>query len=439
MKRPELTPRRILIGGWVVALLYAWPGYLRVDGADQLVDSRTGVFTDWHSPVMTEVWRIVGRAIAGPAGMLLLQSGLLLFGAYAVFRRVLRRDRSAAWAAVGVSLFPPVLATTGVISAEAQLAGWFVAGIGALMSDRRRIRLVGLGLFALGIGMRDGVALVALPLLVVLFHWRGEQGWRRLVLAVLAWVAIVALSIGVERLLVDQHTRRFEVELATSDITEILRRGPTMSDRELTNLLAGTPLVTPTGIQAKAKTHEPLFDAPSTDAQRVAMVDARHAMIRAAPGAYLRTSWHRLYRELGLPRSRNWKSLYIKFVEVPAHSETLAYRASHSKVQRWLIVPVRLLSRTFVFRPYLYAYLGVVLLGIALAWRRRLVVAVLVSGALSELALGFVSPFPAYRDSHWMIVAVVISTVLLGAHRLQTRDERVDQQTASGRTRDDAV
>jgi len=439
VRRPELTPRRILIGGWIVALLYAWPGYLQVDGADQLVDSRTGVFTDWHSPVMTELWRIVGRAIAGPPGMLLLQSALLLFGAYAVFRRLLARERSAAWAAVGVTLFPPVLATTGVISAEAQLAGWFVAGVGALLGERRRIRIVGLGLLAIGIGMREGVALAALPLIATLFYWHDERGWRRIAVAVLAWVAIVALSIGAERLLIDQHTRRFDAALAISDITEVLRRGPTMSDAELRDMLTGTPLVTTTGIQAKAKSHDPLFASPASDAEREALVDARHAILRTAPGASARLWWHRLYRELGLPRSRAWKSLYIKFVEVPAHSETIAYRASHSKLQRWLIVPVRLLSRTFVFRPYLYAYLGLVLLGLAIAWRRRLVVAVLVSGALYELSLGVVDAGSAFRHSHWMIVSTAIATVLLAAYRLQARNERVDQQTGSVRAGDDAV
>ena len=77
----KLTPLRIVIAGWAVFLLYAFPGYVDIPGGDILADARTEQFGDWHSPVMAKVWYVLGHVVSGPPGMLVLQSGTLLFGA----------------------------------------------------------------------------------------------------------------------------------------------------------------------------------------------------------------------------------------------------------------------------------------------------------------------------------------------------------------------
>ena len=81
--------RSILLAGWLLFLLYAYPGYMDTAAVDMLIDSRYRQISDWHSPMMTWVWEVVGLVIAGPAGMLLLQSGLFLFGARALLARVM--------------------------------------------------------------------------------------------------------------------------------------------------------------------------------------------------------------------------------------------------------------------------------------------------------------------------------------------------------------
>ena len=83
------TPQRILLAGWLGFLLYAYPGYMLTDVADQLFESRVNEFTDAHAPMMTEVWRTVALVISGPPGMLFLQSLLLLGGTFVLLRRAM--------------------------------------------------------------------------------------------------------------------------------------------------------------------------------------------------------------------------------------------------------------------------------------------------------------------------------------------------------------
>src|SRR6185369_3923165 len=151
-----------------------FPGYVMTEGADQLVDSRVGTFTDWHPVMMTEVWRLVGHVISGPPGMLLVQSALLLFGTFVLARRFVT-DRAAAFVAIAILLLPPVMTTMAVICAEAQLVAWLVGGTALLLAERRALRLAGLVAMMIACGMGGGAVLAVLPLIVVPFRWRDEQ------------------------------------------------------------------------------------------------------------------------------------------------------------------------------------------------------------------------------------------------------------------------
>jgi len=162
-----MKPRTILAAGWLAFLVYAYPGYLTHDAAAELVAVRAGDVTTAHALV----WRVVDAVLAGPAGMLLVQSGLVLVGAYALLRRVLA-DRAAAVLAAGVLVFPPIGATVATISADALLPGLLVAGAALLARERRWPRAGGLALVALACGMRDAALFAALPIVVVAFARR---------------------------------------------------------------------------------------------------------------------------------------------------------------------------------------------------------------------------------------------------------------------------
>src|SRR6185295_1522128 len=230
------TPRTLLVAGFLVFLLYAYPGYLTTESANQLVDARTGNFTDWQSPVMSGVWWVVEGVVAGSFGMLALQSALVFAGAYHLIRRVVPA-RAAALAACCVLLWPPVLAPLAVVWRDGQMAGFLLAGAAAVISPRRPWKLVGLALLLLGCAMRDAAAVAALPVIVLGFAWRdGQRSGSRAAIAVVVWAA-VALGAGwLDDALTASVTQRPQVALATADIAAMLRFGPTLDDAELQRL-----------------------------------------------------------------------------------------------------------------------------------------------------------------------------------------------------------
>jgi hypothetical protein len=399
-----VTPRRILAAGWIVFLLYAYPGYLGIDGADQLIDSRVGAFSDWHPTMMTEVWRIVGWFVSGPVGMLLLQSGLLLFGSYALLRRVLG-DRGAATAAACVLVAPPLMVTSAIVCAQAQLAAFGVASAACFASTKPRTRYIGLGLAAIAAGMGSGAIIAILPLVVGTFRVRDEAPSRRFVIALAAWLAIAGLAMGASRLLVDMKTDRNEVELAMSELVA-------------TRKLAREP--------------EPIVQLriPTTPDEREALFEARDTALRAHRLAYLHARWIVLERALGIgKRHKDWRAVYVEPVPSADAKIALRHRARHSWVQSSLIRPVTALSHTILVRPVLYAVLALVLLGVAIAKRDRDALLWLLSGIGYELALMFELVHPMYRGSHWLIVATTIGAiVLLARWRSKPTDERIGDQ-----------
>jgi hypothetical protein len=204
-------------------------------------------------------------------------------------------------------------------------------------------------------------------------------------------------------------------------------------------MLDGVPLASTTEIQKRAREiyGRPLFYAggdlrlfepPIDETQREALFVARRAVVRAAPGAYLAHRWRHFSRVLDIAKSKDWWPVHVEFVS-PDESNAVQHDAYHSLLQRTLIRPVLGLSETVLFRPYLYAILALVLLPFAITRRQRDTVMLLVSAIAYELALFFVANSAEYRDSHWMITAVVLAIVLLvgrgASTRLESRNERV--------------
>src|SRR5258708_4769226 len=91
----ELPPQAILGMGWCVLALYAYPGVMTMDSFDELREGREWFFTDAHPPAMAALWGIVDRFVAGPFGMLAIQSVAFLAGIYLVLRHAMQPRRAA--------------------------------------------------------------------------------------------------------------------------------------------------------------------------------------------------------------------------------------------------------------------------------------------------------------------------------------------------------
>jgi hypothetical protein len=63
-----ILPICVLVGIIVTVAIF-YPGYLSPDSLVQLSQGRSGVFNDWHPPVMSWLWGIFDRMIPGPLAM----------------------------------------------------------------------------------------------------------------------------------------------------------------------------------------------------------------------------------------------------------------------------------------------------------------------------------------------------------------------------------
>lgn len=419
----KLTPRRILIGGWLLFLLYCYPGFLQTDGADLLGDLQYGTITDWYSPMFAALWRITDWFLAGPAGMLIFQSGLFLTGCFHLLRRE-TDERRAAWIAIAVVMFPGVLATGALVSPEALLAGLLASAAAALTSDRHGVRIVGLALIVFACGLRSWAALAASPIVVAWFRWGDESPWRRRGIAIAAWIGCALLAVGINAVVVDRETRRNEVTLALNDTVQTICRAK-LGDAKVRSALgdaklAPSPDIAKRACEIKNKSSawtlgdSRIFEEPKTDADREALVGARTSIAVAAPKAFLAHRWRTFLRVLGVNTKR---PLYADPIQDPNTAKAIGHLASHSKLQSALLAPMRWLAKTPVLKPYLYLLLALIVLLLAAFRRHRLVIALVASGIVYELTVMFTALTVQRRESHWMMAATVLAIGLVIARR----------------------
>ncbi len=430
-----VSPRAILVIGWFVAIFYAYPGYMNNEAVDQLIDSRYGSFSDWHSPMLTLVWRLVGIVVSGPPGMLVLQVTALLLGAYHLFRRTMS-DRAAAIAASALLVFPPVLATTGLICEESQLVAFLLLGILGLASPRRALKLGGLVALLVASAMRPGAALLVLPVIALGFVWRDDhRGALRYAVAFVTWALIAACAAGLNALLVDKVTRRVEVSLAERDIAGTIAKAGPIDDAALRDELAGLTLRGDSDLQRRIREcygrglsimtgEHRVFEAPTSDDGKQRLEDIRVSLALAYPGGYARHRGRIAIRVLGVSRNKDWKPVVTSFVGHPDHRMAIHHSARHAAPQRLLVRIVQWFSEGPLFRPYVYVAIALILLPLAIRRRHRDAVMLLAAGVAYELALVVVTEAPELRLSHPMIVTTLLAVVLMVARHARPHASR---------------
>jgi len=423
--RIGLRERSILVIGYVAFLVYAFPGYLSTDSQNQLMEARSGHFTDAHPPLMSAMWRVLDMVVSGPVLMLVLQSGLFLGGLYVVFRRVLS-PRAAAWTASAILLFPPVMTPLAVIWKDSQMAGFLVAGIAAVLGAQLRIRLLGLGLLVLACAVRHNAFAAVVPLVFFLFEWRhGMRWWKRTAIVGGAAVFAVLAMLLISRILTVQSIK---MTPAFQDIVGVLAFADDKSDEELRDTLAGLELVSDRDLQQRCRRlyelrgawritqgDEALMRLPDTDEEWRALSRAWKTLVLSEPHAYLSYHWDTYKPMIGLPE-RPRAPVYNLFVEVDAAADEIRHNASYSKAQRYAArVLYWVADETPLFRPWIYAVTALLLL--ILFARDRVTIGIITSGLVYELSYLPVGADPDFRYSHWMITATVIATVMLVIQR----------------------
>ncbi len=442
----RIKPWHVLGAGWLLFVLYAYPGLMTRDSHDQLIEARIGELSDAHPPMMQAIWSVIDPILAGPLGMVLLQTATFVAGGYLIVRRALG-PRGAALAAIGLLWFPPVGAVMAVVWKDCLMAGLLMLGIAMLLDERRWVRLAALAVLAVATATRYNAFGATLPIIVLLFGWRESlTGLRRHALALGVWLATTVTAFGANSLLTDKPTHFWHASLGLFDIVGTLAYTPTdIEDRELRRAFEGTPLVIQEGIHQHVREHYKPDDhlwtvlppnamwtmslvETAPEDQRDAVEAAWKTIVKGHPIAYL---GHRLAvfgAVLGLAgESWNTRLVVTHAYQNAAELRELGVPTGVSTFQEIVGEIYVWCSETFLFRPFIYAAIGLAL--IVLARRQRDLLAILLSGQLVELSLFFIGPSSDYRYSHWLVVTTCIAIVMLIARRY--RDGEVARRSPS--------
>lgn len=428
-----MTPRRILLLGWLGAFLYAFPGYMSFDSVVQLEQARTGRFRDDHPPAMAALWQLTEVFVSGPVGMLVLQLTAFLVGTYLLFKTKMS-ERAAAIAASLVLVFPPVLNTMAVIWKDSQMAAYLVLGAALLLSPRRGGRLAGVFFLALATAMRHNALAMTLPLVVVLFTWTpSHRCWKRYAIAFATWILVTMSARVFTSQLAGQHTYMWHRSLALLDIVGTLRFTEDMPDAELHRELAGTPLRYSVDLQRHTRdvinpeaspTHQlwdstnSFFFEPKTHEERTAVARAWKSIVTAHPFAYARYRWIVFSQLTQLDDTAPGSPIYCWFTDVQnpfGSRERIGHAAGPSGLQGNVQQAMFWIGDTVLFHVSVYAVLALLL--IPFAFRERTVVALLASAIVSEAALFVIAPTVDVRYSFWLVVGTLDAAILLVAIR----------------------
>jgi uncharacterized membrane protein SirB2 len=445
----SLPPPAVLAIGWVIVIVFAFPGMMTQDSFDHLREVRDSSYTDSHPPALAALWSIVDYVVAGPFGMLVFQTTLFLVGIYLLFRRAFE-PRAAAWIATGVFVFPPVALPMVVIWKDAPMAGFLAIGLAGLLAERKWQRIAGLIAIAGAIAVRYNAFAATLPLVVLVFEWptvsqpatRLKRWFRRYALATVVWVAVAVAAFSFNAAITDQKMYPWHSTLAVFDIVGTLAFvDEDVPDRELEQMLTGTDLLVHTNIHAAMRQLYSPTDfiqiisldkypilwklpingyVPAPAAQRDAIGRAFWDTITRYPTAYVQhrlsvmaaVLWLSSGRPVGMVRSREFA--------FPDYVKSLGMGTGWSKLQlkmtRWML---KLSKRTPIFVPWIYAVISLLL--VPFAWRHRDMLALLASGLVLESSLLPLAVSPDYRYSHWMITCTVIAAIVLARRRTRGR------------------
>jgi len=127
VKMKQVIACLLALFGFLIALFYFWPGYLNWDALEQLREAQSGLFTDYHPPMMSILWRLTLTFYPDPGAFLLLQL-LALWSALATWsilltQRVHHRWQKCSAALIPlVGLYPSVLLQEGLLVKDISFA-----------------------------------------------------------------------------------------------------------------------------------------------------------------------------------------------------------------------------------------------------------------------------------------------------------------------------
>lgn len=209
------------LAGVVLTVSTFYPGQMSGDAIGQLVEARSGRFTDWHPPLMSWVWSRLDRVIPGPLGLTLLHNLAFWGGAGLIVAALRLRPAVSAAAILAIGLYPPIFTALGTLWKDVGMASALVLAFALLLAAERRGSPWALAgavpplFYALAV--RYNAAPAVLPLLlwavwIAARRLRRPAGVRAAVIGGVIGVVLLAGAVrGIDRALVDGR-RLFTVQ-----------------------------------------------------------------------------------------------------------------------------------------------------------------------------------------------------------------------------------
>lgn len=450
-------PPLIFIAGWLGYLLLFYPGFLSRDSVMQLIEARSGMMTDWHSPVMTLIWSWVDKLVPGPFGMLALQATLVWGALWVIYRQLLRAHWPivAALACVALMYFPPVLGVAGVIWKDILMWGFLAAAIAIVIVREEKSgeganhpALIGAAaLFVLlALLIRPNAVFFAAMLLAYVgltfrrpARFRPIGAFVRATLGVGATGLLLAASMIINGAIADRNTHPL-LSVALFDVAGVIvhsddavtkaeifdalpasftrgrstgRLEETYSARDWQAMLRGDDpgLKVPERFVAE----ELRGFAPLDDIERDTLKALWFDVIAAHPLAYLKHRTMVFWEVAGGPRAQ-WAPAFFKPDGYPLEIQSvLAPPTRQSPFHRTLENALIKLSFYPPYKPWFYLLAAIGLLAYSTIKRRKILVIenALYLGVVAHMGgLFLLAPSADYRYSHFAIFACCLAVLI---------------------------
>jgi hypothetical protein len=168
----------LCILGFGLTIWAFYPGFMSPDSVTSFTEARQNSFTDISSPVMSYLWRLLDKIVAGPAPMLILQNAVFWSACAVFWHATHKKSFRLGLCLVLFALMPQILSQLPVVWKDVGLgAALFLASALLYLADKTKNKVA---LFVSPLFLFYGYAarLNALPAILPLAIWSGFIFYR---------------------------------------------------------------------------------------------------------------------------------------------------------------------------------------------------------------------------------------------------------------------
>lgn len=449
---PELAPIYICIAGFCLSLVLNFPGFMSFDSVAQIIEARSGIYSDWHPPAMAFLWHFADKVIPGPFGMLFLDTALIWIGTCLVTTYWFSNSRPACllFAPFLLVFYPPIFSISGAIWKDIFMAGLLICAIGIAAAIKpgttRAPYLFGIMLMLLygAILFRYNAVFAVTPIVVlgILQAYPGSRNAGRIMAASILAVPLAFAMLLCMKPLNDAITSHkcspwqqiafFDIAGTIHNVHElpqqaaIFERVP-LHLREQSSLGSLLQSYSSEKYNTLVDQKDPVFQTDTmTVADRDELMRTWCETVVHHPLAWLRHRWQFFLHLTGFSSENLTSPVFMEPRGFPPIFDK-AYpdkTPELNRVQNLLKAALLTLSGSVLFRPWIYLLLALLVLVTACLDLRlpyRLPIVFIAASALThEMGLLISAPSPDFRYSHYMIYASMLAATLFLRSRLRT-------------------